>query len=145
MPTGGFVTIIGAKETEEFFRKAARVAPEAAKRGLRIGALRVEASAKKGAPVAKGALRASIHTTFEEGGFRARIGPSVIYGRIRELGGVIVPKVKKWLRFRTKAGKWVTTKRVVQKGKPYMGPALLQNVDAIVRDITNEIWKAVRG
>jgi phage gpG-like protein len=46
-------------------------------------------------------LRKSIHTERKDADLAALVGPSVIYGRIREFGGVILPVHKKFLSWWT--------------------------------------------
>ena len=46
-------------------------------------------------------LRKSIHTVRHDAQLAAEVGPSVIYGRIREFGGVILPVHKKLLSWWT--------------------------------------------
>lgn len=48
----------------------------------------------------------------------------VVYARIHELGGTIVPKYKKWLRFKTSDG-WVMTKKVRMPKRPYLLPGIV--------------------
>ena len=59
---------------------------------LRSSALAVEADAKARAPVDTGALRASIHTTFDMGAARsvAEVSPGVHYDIYQELGTSIM-------------------------------------------------------
>lgn len=46
----------------------------------------VEAQAKAKVAVDTGTLRRSIHSVFENGGLRALVGPSVLYGKFVEFG-----------------------------------------------------------
>ena len=46
----------------------------------------IEAQAKAKVPVRTGTLRRSIHSVFENGGLRALVGPSVLYGKFVEFG-----------------------------------------------------------
>lgn len=55
----------------------------------------------------------------EQGRYEARVGPTVIYARQRELGGDIYPVTARKLRF-TKFGETVYTSHVYQKPNPYM-------------------------
>jgi phage gpG-like protein len=48
----------------------------------------------------------------------------IIYARIHELGGTIVPRYKKWLRFKTDTG-WVMTKKVHMPKRPYLLPGIV--------------------
>lgn len=68
-----------------------------------------------------GDLKRSIDVTGphgNQGSYLARVGPTVVYGRQRELGGDIYPKVGD-LRFE-KFGTVVFTAHVYQKPNPYM-------------------------
>lgn len=59
------------------------------------------------------------------------VGPTVIYGRIHELGGTIKPVRKKWLTFRTKDGQWRKVAQVTMPKRPYLEPALTANLENI--------------
>ena len=64
----------------------------------------------------------------------ARVGPTVIYGRQRELGGPIFPQAARVLRFE-KFGEVVFTQSVFQFPRPYMKPAYEDqrpNIEAVV-------------
>lgn len=49
-------------------------------------AFEIQAQAQAKAPVKTGTLRRSIHTVIEDGGRRAKVGPSVEYGTYVEFG-----------------------------------------------------------
>lgn len=51
-------------------------------------------------------------------GWEARVGPTTVYGRQRELGGDIYPTTKKVMAF-TKFGERIFTRHVYQKPDPY--------------------------
>ena len=53
-----------------------------------------------------------------------QIGSNVTYAAIHEFGGVIKPRDKKYLRFKTEDGKWITTKRVTIPARPYFRPEI---------------------
>ena len=105
----------------------------------------VQAESMKTAPVgvsgnstnAPGDLRRSIDVegpTGRGGTYLARVGPTVIYARQRELGGTIYPVRAKWLRY-TKFGQTVFTSRVYQKPNPYMmrgEVAAVPKIEAVV-------------
>jgi HK97 gp10 family phage protein len=86
-------------------------------RGIQKGCLRVEASAKLNAPVDTGNLRASITTDVQ--GLQGEVGTNVEYAAYMELG---------------------TSK---MKAHPYLYPALAENKDKIVKDISDSISKGV--
>lgn len=70
------------------------------------------------------------------------VGTSVIYARIHELGGVIKPKRAKALKFKI-GDKWITAKRVKIRKKPYLYPALANNIDKIVEIIKESFPKGL--
>ena len=53
------------------------------------------------------------------------------YARIHELGGVIKPKRKKYLRFKLPSGKVVFTKKVRIPPRPYFFPAVTKAFDSL--------------
>ena len=69
---------------------------------------------------------------------KTKFGTNVIYGRIHELGGIIRPKTKKYLKFKTKTG-WVMTKKVRMPRRPFLYPALKQALPSIKRLIRKYI------
>lgn len=105
------------------------------------GAARVDAAAKGNAPVLTGSLRRSIDiegpTRVGLASYRARVGPTMIYGRIRELGGDIYPKQARILRWWDKAGNKVFAMHSHQVPRPYLKPAV-EIVD--FRRICEEHW-----
>lgn len=80
--------------------------------------------------VRKGRLKQSIVAKKLRRG-AVRVGTNVIYARIHEYGGVIRPVRAKALRFRTRDGTWVTTKKVVMPARPYLIPALDKRIDEV--------------
>jgi len=56
-----------------------------------------------------------------------------VYARIHELGGTIVPRRKKWLRFQTENG-WVVTKKVRIPKRPYLLPGITSYFDSGTAD-----------
>lgn len=90
-----------------------------------------------------GHLRRSIKSGLrvQSGGVVGWIFTDVIYGRIHELGGIIRPRVANYLKFQI-AGRWVMTKKVRIPSRPYLKPAIADNInkikDIIVRSIVKE-------
>jgi len=68
--------------------------------------------------ISSGQLRKSITYAVEPG--QVRIGTNLKYGRIHQLGGVITPKTKKFLRFPIGGGQFVFAKRVVMPARPFI-------------------------
>lgn len=59
------------------------------------------------------------------------IGPTVIYGRIQELGGVIEPVFKKFLSWIGADGERVFAKSVTLPARPYLRPAVDEHMPDI--------------
>jgi len=120
--------------------------PDRAKKAIELSLIQaadlVRNEAKQNAPYLTGNLRRSIASKIS--GQIAVIGTDVIYARIQELGGVILPKTKKYLRFMSKGRGWVTTKRVIIKpfaGKGYLTPALKENAGKILKIFADNVHK----
>jgi len=74
-----------------------------------------------------------------------RIGTNVIYGRIHELGGVIKPRQAQSLRFNIPGVGWRMAKSVTIPARPYLRPALEDNVKDIGEIITKRIEEAFKA
>lgn len=87
-----------------------------------------------------GHLRRSIRSGLrtQPGGVAGWIFTDVIYGRIHELGGIIRPRTANYLRFQI-AGQWVMTRRVRIPARPYLGPAITDNINKIKNIIVRSI------
>lgn len=83
-----------------------------------------------------GRLRQSIIS--EVDGRLARVGSNVIYARIHELGGTIVAKTARALRFQVD-GEWVVARRVTIPARPYLRPALAESRSEITRVFGNAL------
>lgn len=96
---------------------------------------------------APGDLRRSIDVQGPVGGggtYHARVGPTVIYGRQRELGGPIYPQRAAALRFE-KFGTVYYSQRVFQTANPYMlrgEAAAIPQIDAVARE---RVARAIMG
>ena len=73
------------------------------------------------------------------------LGTNVIYGRIHELGGEIVPKNANALHFNIPGVGWRTAKKVVMPARPYLRPALEDNAGNFADIIKNRIEEAFKG
>lgn len=72
-----------------------------------------------------------------------RFGSKVPYAAIHEFGGVIRPKTKKYLRFRTFDGKWHTVKKVVMPARAFLNPAAKdeeQRIGNLVAETFSRCW-----
>lgn len=109
----------------------------------------VMTAAQRNAPVVTGTLRRSIipdqPIEVEDEVWRGRVGPTVIYGRIRELGGHIYPKRVRFLRWYGPDGKPVFARHVYQHGRPYLRPAV-DEVGPLIREhVIVRMAEAIEG
>lgn len=79
-----------------------------------------------------------------EGMFAAQVGPTVIYGRQRELGGAIYPKRARFLRFE-RFGVVHYRKRVYQHPEPYMKPGRAAAIPEIRAVAIARLTAAIEG
>lgn len=77
-----------------------------------------------------------------EGTLQVVVGTNVIYARIHEFGGVIVPKRRKFLRFAVD-GRAVFAKRVTIPKRPYIEPSIAEAAQAMVSIIGKTIEKGL--
>lgn len=103
--------------------------------------------------VVSGNLRSSITATpiVNRGGLlkaslQAGFGnKSIVYARIHELGGVILPKTAAALRFKTADGAWHTVKKVVIPARPYMRPSAEERTPLLVEQLQTAINRYING
>jgi len=62
--------------------------------------------------------------------YTIEVGPGVIYGRIHEEGGVIVPVQKKFLAWKDESGKWCFAKSVTIPKRPWLYPSIKDYFDS---------------
>jgi phage gpG-like protein len=67
---------------------------------------------------------------------------NMIYARIHELGGEITPVRKKFLKYNLK-GKTIFSKKSVIPARPYIRPALEENIDSLSKIIAKELIRSV--
>lgn len=67
------------------------------------------------------------------------VGPSVVYGRIQELGGTVKPVFKKYLHWVDEDGQHHQAKEVTLPARPYLRPAIDENGDKIVKAISENL------
>jgi len=77
-----------------------------------------------------GRLRGSITSRVRLSGDKVsgELGTNVIYARIHELGGEIRPKTAQYLKFQI-AGQWRSVKQVLMPARPFLRPAMEDNLD----------------
>jgi len=68
----------------------------------------------------------------------------VIYAAIHEFGGVITPRSKKYLAFQVD-GQWVYTKKSVIPARPYLRPAVDNNLEEIKQAIIDALRGLLQG
>jgi hypothetical protein len=94
-------------------------------------------------------LGPSIILKHTPGSLKAVVGPTAIYGRIREKGGDIYPRRKKFLSWiDPDSGERIFARHVHQEGKPYLAPALAKNrgrIEAIIRKAAEDIAREGNG
>ena len=120
--------------------KAAKDANKRVMATVKKAALRVQRGAKENVKtklnttgLSTGTLGRSIGIVARPAQLEADIGPSVIYGRIHEFGGVIKPVKAQALAFEIK-GQLILAQSVTIPKRPYLQPALDDAQPAIRRD-----------
>lgn len=112
------------------------------------GAAKINASSgRPGLEMETGALVNSINvvtarssTLFAE----VDIGPTVIYGRIHELGGMIVPVNAPMLAWQDKdTGEYIFANAVHIPARPYMRPAVDENDEKILEAVAAELRRSI--
>lgn len=120
----------GAELARKLAALGEAVAGEALAAAMRSGALLVENDAKRRAPYKTGTLRRSIHTEVEagEGKAEASVGTDVIYAARLEFGF---------------EGKDKLGREYHQPPRPYLRPALDENMDAAAQEIGEALRAAI--
>ena len=148
--------MISVKLDEILSREAIQIikkAPEGIEKGMKAGLFtagqKVRTEGIQMAPVLSGNLRRSITTNPRSvAGIKDQIeiGTNLIYARIHDQGGVIVPKKAKWLTFKYK-GRWIRTKKVTipkYKGRGYLTPAFNNIVNSLSSIFIDSINKFIK-
>lgn len=121
-------------------------------KGLRKAMLYAESQAKKSfgnegnLKVKTGHLRRSIKSGVRVIANNAIgfLSADTIYAAIHEFGGDIYPRVAQYLRFQLPGGKWVTTDHVYIPERPYLGPAIEDNINKIEDIIKDTIFDRMK-
>ncbi len=119
-------------------------------RGLREGMFLAEKAAKdsfnqpRHLRIKSGYLRRSIESDTDTAGktLVGTLGSHVVYAAIHELGGIIRARAGGYLKFKIE-GQWKTVKQVLIPDRPYLRPAIVDNLDKITDIIKKEIIKEV--
>ena len=92
-----------------------------------------------------GKLSNSIKASFLAGvnQIKGSLSSNEVYARIQEEGGVIRAKNAKYLSFQI-GGSWVKVSSVTIPARPYLNPAIMDNLKAIEGIITASILKGVK-
>jgi len=95
--------------------------------------------------VRSGTLRRSINSKVEDYGdtLIGKLGSNVIYARVHELGAVIRPRASKYLKFQVN-GKWVSVKQAVIPARPFLRPAIEENIDRMANIIKDEVMRKLQ-
>lgn len=122
--------------------RAAKIADQTVMRAIYKAARRVQREAKinvrqklNTTGQATGALSRSITVTDAPGELAAAVGTSMIYGAIHEFGGVITPIHGDVLAWEEPEGEWHFARSVTIPARPYLHPALDDNLPWIENDL----------
>lgn len=74
----------------------------------------------------------------------ADVGPTVIYGRIQELGGIVLPVTAKMLSW-VEDGVRIFANKVHIPARPYLRPAVDEHKDEIGNAISYQLKKGIEG
>ena len=78
------------------------------------------------------------------GKFVIRVGSNLIYARIHEYGGTIVPKQARALVFQI-GGRWIFAKKVTIPERSYLRTAVLDNKENILKIYEYEIMRGLKA
>jgi len=131
----GGVTIIGLEKLQADLNKLTAAAQSSiVMDGLEAGARVIQAHAQENVrnKLNKHPLGNLVNNiTVRREGKSVLVGVwGVIYAAIHEFGGLIFARNKPFLVFQID-GKWIKTKKVVMPARPYLRPALDENLDEI--------------
>ena len=119
-------------------------------KGMRNAMFYAEGEAKKSfgkadhLKVLTGRLRRSIYSGAEKtaDGVTGWVGANVVYAAIHELGGVIRARASKYLYFEVD-GNFKKVQQVTIPARPYLRPAIEDNIDEIGKIIVSSIKREV--
>lgn len=142
--SGKTYTLAQFSKALQRMEKAAR--GQALKRAAMAGGLVIEAQAKINVVNTfkpnTGNLAGSIFTEAikaDDVSVEVAVGPSVVYGRIQELGGTVKPVTAKYLHWVDEHGQHHQAKSVTLPARPYLRPAVDENGDKIMEAISENL------
>ena len=128
----------GIEDMRANIDRLTKAVDDAARIAVTDGGHLIERRAKQNAPVLTGTLRRSIHVdsviSLGPGKWQSLTGPTMIYARIRELGGTIRPRNKPSLSWIGPNGQRIVLapgQSVTQTGTHYMMRAFTESVTAV--------------
>ena len=124
---------------------------EGLKKAVTAGAIVIEANAKINvlrtfSSKMFGALANSIQIYISKATrteAEAEIGPTVIYGRIQELGGIITAIRAKMLSWVSDTGERIFAHLVQIPARPYLRPAVDEHIEDIEAAVSVQLWKDI--
>lgn len=150
MPTGDVVIL---KNNVKAVRSA--LGKEGLKRTVMAGGQVLEAEAKirvertfSGKSTGGAGLGGSIQTVVAKSSETAAevdVGPTVVYARIHEFGGIIRPVHAKMLSWVSDTGERIFANMVQMPARPYLRPAFDENKNKIIDAMAFQIKKALEA
>lgn len=151
------IQIRTTKETKDFLKEFPKMVRRGLEKGMKRAMLFAESEAKKSfgrsghLKVRTGHLRRSIRSRVKE---RAKqiigsIGTDVLYARIHEQEGfrgqtrTITPRQAQFLRFKVE-NRWVTLKSVTIPSRPFLRPAIEDNLIKIENILRDSVLQEVK-
>ena len=141
-----------AQYADALSRLGAHVRKKVIAKAAMAGGFVIEAHAKinveKTFKPGTGNLSNSINTTLEKSTdtmAKVSVGPSVIYGRIQEFGGVIKPVTAKMLHWVDEGGQHHQANSVTIPARPYLRPAIDENEARILKAVSENLRIEIEG
>lgn len=123
---------------EKFLTHYPQLYDDAKKNGINKSLDLLQSTSSRKAPYKTGTLRREIKQMYNDKKLVAGTDGSQKYAYIQDMGGVIKPKTKKYLRFQTSDGSWHTVSQVTIKPKHYF----FRNAEEQKDKVLNEFVKA---
>jgi len=123
--------------------KAAMAGGQVIERAAKINVNRTFSSESTGSSGLGGSIQTVVEKTKHKSSV-VNVGPTVIYGRIHELGGIILPVFAKMLSWVSDSGERIFANKVQIPARPYLRPAVDNNKSDIVDAISYQIEKQIK-